>query len=110
MFDLRGIVVDGVAKDPKVLVNLFERCGEQDLRFVVNSGLVLGTRACRCCETETELRSCSCAPGRFALILLPSGVFRVHVWDACRCCAQVVCSALVRCSYGLCGRRGGRLR
>ena len=42
VFDLRSIVVDGVASDPKVLVNLFERCGEQDLRFVVNSGLVLG--------------------------------------------------------------------
>ena len=42
VFDLRQIVVRGVASDPKVLVNLFERCGEQDLRFVVNSGLVLG--------------------------------------------------------------------
>ena len=42
VFDLRGIVVDGVANDPKVLVNLFERCGEQDLRFVVKSGLFLG--------------------------------------------------------------------
>jgi uncharacterized membrane protein YheB (UPF0754 family) len=41
-FDLRGVVVRGVSSDPTVLVDLFERCGEQDLRFVVNSGLVLG--------------------------------------------------------------------
>ena len=42
VFDLREIVVRGVADDPKVLVDLFERCGRDDLRFVVNSGLVLG--------------------------------------------------------------------
>jgi len=42
VFDLRGIVVRGFASEPKVLVELFERCGEQDLRFVVNSGLFLG--------------------------------------------------------------------
>ena len=42
VFDLRDVVVRGVASDPRVLVDLFERCGEQDLRFVVNSGLVLG--------------------------------------------------------------------
>ncbi len=42
VFDLRDIVVRGVADDPKVLVDLFERCGERDLKFVVDSGLVLG--------------------------------------------------------------------
>ena len=42
VFDLREIVVRGVADDPKVLVGLFERCGERDLKFVVNSGLFLG--------------------------------------------------------------------
>jgi len=42
VFDLRDIVVRGFARDPKVLVDLFERCGDQDLRFVVNSGLFLG--------------------------------------------------------------------
>ena len=42
VFDLREVVVRGFATDPKVLVDLFERCGEQDLRFVVNSGLFLG--------------------------------------------------------------------
>ena len=42
VFDLRSVVVEGVSRDPLVLVRLFERCGEQDLRFVVNSGLVLG--------------------------------------------------------------------
>ena len=34
-FDLRGVVVRGVASDPRVLVELFERCGDKDLRFVV---------------------------------------------------------------------------
>ena len=43
VFDLRQVVVRGVASDPRVLVDLFERCGDQDLRFVVNSGLVLGS-------------------------------------------------------------------
>ena len=42
VFDLRQVVVRGFASDPKVLVDLFERVGEQDLRFVVNSGLFLG--------------------------------------------------------------------
>jgi hypothetical protein len=42
VFDLREIVVRGVVDDPKVLVNLFERCGERDLKFVVDSGLWLG--------------------------------------------------------------------
>ena len=41
-FDLRSIVVRGIASDTRVLVELFERCGEDDLRFVVNSGLWLG--------------------------------------------------------------------
>ena len=42
VFDLRSVVVSGLSSDPKALVQLFERCGERDLRFVVNSGLVLG--------------------------------------------------------------------
>ena len=42
VFDLRSVVVEGLTSDPRALVNLFERCGERDLRFVVNSGLVLG--------------------------------------------------------------------
>ena len=42
VFDLRQVVVRGLASDPKVLVNLFERAGEKDLKFVVNSGFFLG--------------------------------------------------------------------
>jgi len=42
VFDLRSLVVDGISKDAAVLVDLFERCGDKDLRFVVLSGLWLG--------------------------------------------------------------------
>lgn len=42
VFDIRGVVVRGLASDPKVLVDLFESVGAKDLRFVVNSGLFLG--------------------------------------------------------------------
>jgi len=42
VFDIRGVVVRGLASEPKVLVDLFESVGEKDLRFVVNSGLFLG--------------------------------------------------------------------
>ena len=42
VFDLREVVVRGFSSDPRVLVGLFERCGDKDLKFVVNSGLVLG--------------------------------------------------------------------
>ena len=42
VFDLRAVVVDALSDDPRSLVSLFERCGENDLRFVVKSGLWLG--------------------------------------------------------------------
>ena len=42
VFDLRDVVVRGLASDPKVLVDLFERAGDKDLKFVVNSGFFLG--------------------------------------------------------------------
>ena len=42
VFDLRSLVVQGMTKDSRTLVRLFERCGERDLRFVVRSGLLFG--------------------------------------------------------------------
>ena len=42
VFDLRDVVVRGMTRDSLVLVRLFERCGERDLKFVVSSGLFLG--------------------------------------------------------------------
>lgn len=41
-FNLRGLVVRGVSDDPKVLVQLFEKCGARDLRFVQRSCLFVG--------------------------------------------------------------------
>ena len=35
VFDLRSLVVKGMTRDSRVLVRLFEKCGERDLRFVV---------------------------------------------------------------------------
>jgi len=42
VFDLRHIVTSGIQADAATLVRLFERCGDRDLRFVVQSGLWLG--------------------------------------------------------------------
>lgn len=42
VFSLRDIVLRGIATDPRVLVDLFEKCGAEDLRFVVRSGFWLG--------------------------------------------------------------------
>ena len=42
VFDLRSLVVRGMTADPTVLVRLFERCGQRDLRFVQRSGLLFG--------------------------------------------------------------------
>jgi len=42
VWDLEGMVVEAMVQDKKLLVELFQQCGEQELKFVVNSGLILG--------------------------------------------------------------------
>jgi len=42
VWDLEGMVVDAMSKDKRLLVELFQQCGRQELKFVVDSGLVLG--------------------------------------------------------------------
>ncbi len=43
VFDLEGMVVRAMVADKNLIVELFQECGKDELRFVVNSGLYFGT-------------------------------------------------------------------
>lgn len=42
IMDLEGMVVRAMVKDKKLLVELFQECGEKELKYVIRSGLYFG--------------------------------------------------------------------
>ena len=42
LVDLEGVVVGGFVREKRMLVDLFRRCGREELKFLVNSGFGFG--------------------------------------------------------------------